>query len=67
MRHVAAEVTSYDAMPRWIVLFVKFFFDEGCDILKTKIRSVKENSITTACLVSTIVLNPIKLYVYMNQ
>jgi hypothetical protein len=35
MRHVTAKITSYDAMPRWIVLLIEFFLDKCRNILKT--------------------------------
>jgi len=34
MGNVTAKVSSNDAMPSWIVFFVKFLFDECSNILK---------------------------------
>jgi hypothetical protein len=36
VRHIATEITSYNAMPRWIVLFIELFLDKCCNILKVK-------------------------------
>ena len=33
VRHIASKVTSYDAMPRRVVLLVEFFLNEGGDVL----------------------------------
>ena len=34
MCYIASKVTAYDAMPRWIIFFIKFFLNEGCNVLK---------------------------------
>lgn len=34
VRHVATEITSYNAMPRWIVLLIEFFLDKRRNVLK---------------------------------
>lgn len=36
VRHIATEITSYNAVPRWVVLFIEFFLDKRCNILKAK-------------------------------
>lgn len=38
VRYIASKVTSYNAMPRRIVLFIEFFFNKGCNILKERIK-----------------------------
>lgn len=35
--HIATKITSYNAMPSWVVLLVELFLDECCDILKKPI------------------------------
>lgn len=34
--HIATKITSYNAMPSWVVLLVELFLDECCDILKNQ-------------------------------
>lgn len=36
VRHIATEITSYNAMPRWVVLFIELFLDKRRNVLKTK-------------------------------
>lgn len=36
VRHIATEITSYNTMPRWVVLFIELFLDKRCNVLKAK-------------------------------
>lgn len=36
VRHIATEITSYNAMPRWVVLFIELFLDKRRNVLKDK-------------------------------
>lgn len=36
VRYIATEITSYNTMPRWVVLFIELFLDKRCNVLKTK-------------------------------
>lgn len=38
VRYIATEITSYNAMPRWVVLFIEFFLDKRCNVLKTETK-----------------------------
>lgn len=35
MRHVTAKVAPDDAVPRWVVFFIKLLFDKRGDVLKS--------------------------------
>lgn len=36
MGNITAKVPANDTMPCWIILFIKFFLDIGCNILNDK-------------------------------
>lgn len=38
VRHIATKITPYNAMPRWVVLFIELFLDKRCNVLKAKIN-----------------------------
>ena len=33
VRHVRPEIAPHNAVPRWVVLFIELFLDEGGDVL----------------------------------
>lgn len=57
VRHIATEITSYNAMPRWVVLFIEFFLDKCCNVLKAKIMDIngKINSVIDLTISSCII------------
>lgn len=47
VRHIGAEVTTHDAMPRWVVFLIKFLLDECSNILKLTKTINYGNCLTT--------------------
>ena len=68
--HIASKITAYNAMPRWIVFFIKFFLNIGCNVLKRKGRinpSRSEPPFTLSSLVSPNLLNNYSLHLQFTM